>query len=256
MARVAPIDLSALAERDRDPAKNAVDAILSGGGEMVTGIALVGEAVPPRRHPGPARLRLLVLLEQTHVATLTNLGRRLPAEVEVSLYATAELPRAADVFALELAEQRARHLVLHGRVPYDRVHITSRLLRLGIERALRVGLQQLRAALWHESLASQLEDVLRRLAVVAHQLPPVMGDEGLAGADADESALLRDLCARTEYDDRWVGLWASYRKTQRLESPVAIAGEVLTVLEQTLSMVDGYGAANGMASGPGESLVD
>lgn len=222
------------------------------------GIALVGETVPPRRHPGPARLRLVVLLAHTHVATLTNLGRNLPSEVEVSLYAESELPRAADVFALELAEQRARHVVLHGRMPYDRVPITSRLLRLAIERELRVGIRALRASLGCEAaqVTTKLEEVLRRLAVVAHQLPPVMGQPGLQGEAADEAALLRDLCARAEVDDGWVSAWVAHRRGEALPAPVQIAGDVLTLLEESAAMVDAFGAGTGMASGPGDSLTD
>lgn len=255
---VPPPDLSALPESDRASVEAAVQAILNGGGENVKGIALVGEAVPPRRHAGPARLRLVVLLAHTHVATLTNLGRNLPPGVELSLYATNELPRAADVFALELAEQRTRHVLLHGRVPYDHVPITSRLLRLAIERELRVGIRALRANLWGEppQLTARLEEVLRRLAIVAYQLPPVMGAVGLEGKDADEAALLRDLCARAEVDDGWVAAWEAHRKGEALASPVSIAGDVLTLLEETVALVDAYGAADGMASGPGDSLLD
>lgn len=251
-------DLSALSDTDRASVEAAVEAIVRGGGEMVKGIALVGEAVPPRRHPGPTRLRLVVLLTHTHVATLTNLGRNLPPEVEVSIYAESELPRAADVFALELAEQRTRHLILHGRLPYDRVPITSRLLRLAIERALRAGVRALRSSLWREpaTVTTMLEEVLRRLAIVAHQLPPVLGAVGLQGEAADEAALLRDLCRRTEVDDGWVAAWAAHRRGETLSSPVSIAGDVLRLFEETVALVDAHGAADGMASGPGDSLVD
>lgn len=251
-------ELSALPESDRAAVEAAVRAIVDGGGENVKGIALVGEAVPPRRHAGAARLRLVVLLAHTHVATLTNLGRNLPPGVELSIYASNEFPRAADVFALELAEQRTRHILLHGRVPYDSVPITSRLLRLAIERELRVGIRALRGILWGEpaAVAARLEDVVRRLAIVAYQLPPVMGAVGVEGDDADEAALLRDLCARTDGDDGWVAAWEAHRKGEALGSPVSIAADVLTLLEETVAMVDAYGAADGMASGPGDSLLD
>ncbi|MEM6790751.1 MAG: hypothetical protein AAF715_24745 [Myxococcota bacterium] len=249
------IEVAGVSDEEQRQIDAAVAAIARGGGETVRGLALVGEAVPPRRHRGAARIHLVALVAHAHVATLTNLGRDLPASVALSVFSAAELTRAADVFALELAEQRSRHVTLRGRIPYDQLPITARLLRLAIERALRVEVQALRSALWSgpEPLLGQLRRAVERLATVAHQLPPVLGAPGPESVEADEAALLRDLFGRADADGAWVDRWGAYRQTGSLEGPVRLAGEILHGLDAVVALVDGFGAPPGMAPGPGDA---
>src|SRR5690606_5794659 len=137
---------------------------------------LVGPLCQPVRRDS-ADPELLVIVSELPVALLGNLGAQLVGAPRLPLRVLTrrELLRASDVFALELAEYRARHHLLVGSPPFGDLHFTAHELRLAIERALRELSRSLReqalAALSSEqsrALEGSLSTALDRLVVIAH----------------------------------------------------------------------------------------
>src|SRR5690606_32633832 len=140
-----------------------------------------------------------------------------------------ELLHASDVFALELAEYRARHHLLVGSPPFGDLHFTAHELRLAIERALRELSRSLReqtlAALSSEqsrALEGSLSTALDRLVVIAHHTLTLFGDRPPAG----EAELLAALGERTQ-----AAAPLSWRAAPRMgrgpDRPVEAVGELL-----------------------------
>src|SRR5690606_26157028 len=115
-----------------------VQAIERGVGEKLDSVLLVGPLCQPVRRDS-ADPELLVIVSELPVALLGNLGAQLVGAPRLPLRVLTrrELLRASDVFALELAEYRARHHLLVGSPPFGDLHFTAHELRLAIERALR-----------------------------------------------------------------------------------------------------------------------
>ncbi|MEZ4444423.1 MAG: hypothetical protein R3B72_35445 [Polyangiaceae bacterium] len=244
------VPLDALRPDDQTRVEAATRAIVDGGGERIMGVALVGEAVPRRRHDGALHLELLVLLDRSpHVASLTNIGRRLDTDLSLHLFTSAEWLRSADVLALDLAEQRARHVSLHGRIPFADLVITARHLRLAVERELRMCLRDLReGAVRHGRTpltSERLAPVLRRLAVVAHQLPPLLGEPpGEAASQLELIAALGDRCGEGR---GWLSAWTEDNHAAAGAELLDLVAPLTALVSAVLAEVDAFGASDAMA---------
>lgn len=131
---------------------------------LVHGSVARGEAVE-----GVSDVNVLVLLDRIDapvLGTLSPLARRWAAAGNTPplLMAWSEWRRAADAFAIELADMKDAHVVLHGEDPLDALDVDPTALRLQAENELRGKLLQLREGLL---LAGDDQDQVGRLLLTA-----------------------------------------------------------------------------------------
>jgi hypothetical protein len=225
--------LSSLPEALAVRVRSCVDAVVRGAGEELASVALVA-----RRHGRAAEL--VIILRRAHAATLANIGHQVAqvvgSDLRLLILTEHELLRSADVFALELADLRARAVVLHGDAPFAEIHSTPADLRLALERALRLLGRSLRDALaMSESRDAALD--LDRLATIAHHWiamehePPRDEDEALAralrGAGGDASALLAHR--------------AAFRESEKVDHSIVVA-DLLEAVDALTRQVDAHGS--------------
>jgi hypothetical protein len=234
----------------------ALEAVRRGAGEKLLSVSLVGPSVPPARHPGEPVLSLLLVVDDLPVAALSNLayqvGAALEQGVSIILFTERELLRSADVFTLELAEYRARHLVLLGADPLDQLHFTPAELRSSLERWLRSLSRELRAGVLGglvEDDGAALErlfaDGVDRLAIAAHHLLVLLGDEAPFG----DGPLIAALTERAGASPRPLAYWiGKLRAGEPLEPALEALGELLAAIEAATRLVDalGVGAPDGV----------
>ncbi|MCH9687634.1 MAG: hypothetical protein K0V04_39760 [Deltaproteobacteria bacterium] len=165
-------------------------------GSDLVGVVLVGAAMHPERASRAQRPEVLLVVEQLPLASLRALARTLAPFVDKGLrprvVTTLDIERGADVFALELAEWKARHWLIEGEDPFGAVEIQPDDLRRTIEFKLRGLGRRLRnrvlvgtAPSGRDQGARQaVVDALDALAVVAHHTLSWLGkDAPLLDAD-------------------------------------------------------------------------
>lgn len=246
-------ELSFCTEADRVLLRSALDAIVRGLGEKVRAVMMVGPAVPPARHEGASALELLIVVSELPVPALSNLAHQasdaLGAGVRMRLLTERELLRSADVFTLELAEARSRHVLLHGSEPFDDLYFTAEELRRSIEQALRRLARELRqmvlAAVGDPAAGGcarqQVEEAVDGIAVVAAH--------AFSGAEPPRAAceleLIRGLAERAQIDPNPLLQWVHrLRAGEPVDDPVPLLAELLAFVEAAASLVDRWGAAD------------
>ncbi|HEX6939582.1 MAG TPA: nucleotidyltransferase domain-containing protein [Longimicrobiales bacterium] len=138
-------------------------------GERLRGVLLYGSVARGEAIPGASDINVLVLLDRIDADVLTAgspLARRWSKAGNAAplFMAEDEWRRAADVFAIELADMRDAHEVLHGPDPLASLEVDRAALRLQTERELRGKLLQLREGML---LAAEEEEAVGRLLMVA-----------------------------------------------------------------------------------------
>lgn len=243
--------LSFCSPADADRITATVDAVRRGLGEKIRAVLLVGPAVPPARHPGANPLELLIVVSDLPVPALSNLAHQareaLAAGVCLRLLTQRELLRSADVFTLELAEARARHIVLVGDDPFADLYFTQGELRLSIEQALRTLARELRhavlSAVSDEAVRPAARKVLAvaidRVAVIAANALRLRGEKDLVG-EVDLIGRLAEL-AGTEAQ-AVLGWVQAVRQGPGPADPVPALADVLLWVEAATTMVDRWGA--------------
>jgi predicted nucleotidyltransferase len=121
-------------------------------GDALRSVVLHGSVARGEAVAGVSDVNLLVLLERASpddLAAASPLARRWAeaGESPPLLMTWDEWQRAADAFAIELADMKDAHEVLHGANPLDALVVEPAALRLQAERELRGKLVQLRQGL-------------------------------------------------------------------------------------------------------------
>lgn len=155
-----------------DPRRTAAEfaaALADRLGERLHSVLLYGSVARGEAVPGVSDINVLVLVDRVDAAVLrlaSPLARRWARSGNTAplLMAEPEWRRAADVFAIELADMRDAHQVLHGGDPLGALHVDPAALRLQVERELRGKLLQLREGML---LAAEDEAAVGRLLLVA-----------------------------------------------------------------------------------------
>jgi hypothetical protein len=179
---------------------------------LLCGSVARGEAVE-----GVSDINVMVLLDRIDAEVLRSASPAARRWVQAGntaplLMAWNEWQRAEDAFAIELADMRDAHVVLHGADPLEGLAVQREALRLQAERELRGKLLQLREGML---IAAEAEEDVGRLLLVA--LPsfvtylraalrlagraapvesPAAIEQGAALVGADPSAFLRTWEAR------------------------------------------------------------
>jgi hypothetical protein len=202
----------------RGAADAAARAFSDAFGTQLRSVVLYGSVARDEHVPERSDTNLLVLLAEIEPVGLAEAAPRARTAIEAldappMILGWDDWTRAADAFAIELADMKDAHVVLHGENPLDGLAVETRALRLQAERELRGWLVRLHTAML---LLAESPDELGALLVAG--LPglatylraalrlagrPVPGDmrgvlttgATLVGTSAD--ALLRVLHART-----------------------------------------------------------
>lgn len=120
-------------------------------GKMLKSVLLFGSVARGEAVEGVSNVNLLVLLDTVDTRVLSRValhaaGWRKAGAVPL-LLAAAEWQRAADVFAIEIADMHDAHEVLFGDDPIAQHAMDRTALRVQAERELRAKVMQLRSGL-------------------------------------------------------------------------------------------------------------
>ncbi|MGH7474706.1 MAG: nucleotidyltransferase domain-containing protein [Longimicrobiales bacterium] len=121
-------------------------------GQQLRSVLLYGSVARGEAIPGVSDINVLVVLERITTAELraaAPLARRWSRAGNTAplLLAWSEWRRAADAFAIELADMIEAHRMLYGADPLEGLEVQRRALRLQAERELRGKIIQLREGL-------------------------------------------------------------------------------------------------------------
>lgn len=148
---------------------------------------LVGNAMHPERATRAQRPEVLVVAKQLTAPLVRTLASALQtstaAGVRPRLVTREELRRSADVFALELAEWKARHWLIAGDDPFEEIEIDPAHLRHALEFQLRGLGRRLRNRVFlglsgHKGEAGRaVMDALDTVSIAAHHTLVCLGQD-------------------------------------------------------------------------------
>ncbi|MBI4546152.1 MAG: nucleotidyltransferase domain-containing protein, partial [Gemmatimonadetes bacterium] len=138
-----------------DPRKSASSltrALADRFGPGLRSVLLYGSVARGEAAPGVSDINVLVLFERVDGGVLLRaspLARRWARAGNTAplVMSWGEWQRAADAFAIEVADMQDAHEVLHGADPLEGVVVDRGAVRLQVERELRGKLVQLREGL-------------------------------------------------------------------------------------------------------------
>jgi predicted nucleotidyltransferase len=136
----------------RDTARKLVSDWSSLFGPRLRSALLFGSVVRGEAVEGVSDINVLLLVDHIDAGTLKQASASTRAWVKTSrepplLFESDQWVRAADVFAIEIADMREAHEVLHGTDALESCHPDEGAMRLQAERELRGKLLQLQTGL-------------------------------------------------------------------------------------------------------------
>lgn len=156
--------------KPRDLADTFVAALRAAVGDRLRAAALFGSAARDEWIEGISDVNVLVLLDRIDAGVLE---RAAPAArtaaaggVAPLLMEVEEWHRAADVFAIEVADMKEARVPLHGDDPVASLQVDASALRLQAERELRGKLLHL-----HGAMLMTADDPKRLGQILVHALP-------------------------------------------------------------------------------------
>lgn len=188
--------------------EDTTQALAGAFGEGLQAAILVGAAMNPARGDRARAPEVLAIVEEAAVAelgpTCQALRRVMSAGARVRLLTQRELERSLDVFALEIAEWKARHRLLRGRDPLPALQVEPAHLRHAIETELRGLGRRIRnrvlsgvaAGPGRDDPRQAVLDGVDRLLVVCYHGLALLGEE----PPVEEAPLLRRFAERAGAD--------------------------------------------------------
>ncbi|NVB39745.1 hypothetical protein G6O69_18015 [Pseudenhygromyxa sp. WMMC2535] len=175
-----------LPEQTRAHIHEAASAAEAALAERLLAVCLIGAAAGPNRNYRGGMPELLVVAQTLDPALLHDLALGLAgplrAGLQIRTVTALELLGSTDVHALEIAEWRARNVVLAGDDPFASLEITPSDLRHELERALRTLSHRLRnRVLWclatdQRRLDPVLREALERLTMIGYHTLELRGE--------------------------------------------------------------------------------
>jgi hypothetical protein len=227
-----------------DAAKRAIERAL---GDTCVSIAVIGAALNPARGDRAQSPELLAVVKRDYFTKMPALAEALApsmrAGVRVRVLTEEELERAADVFALEFAEWKARHRVLSGIDPFANSDVTPEHLRHAIELELRSLSRRVRNRVLagiavgprRDDPSRAIRDGVDRLMVAIHHLL-VLTEQRAVG---EESAMLDAIERRCSVDVGPLrGVLASVRAANNPPKPMEALGALLSVSDAIAQWID------------------
>lgn len=226
-----------------------VEALRSVYGDRLQAAAIVGAAASPARHDRARAPQVLAIVASTSVADARSLAetaaKAMRDGLRLRVLTEAELAGSSDVFTLEVAEWRDRHVLLAGENPFDAVTIDAADLRRSLEQSARGISRQLRNRLISVDATGRgsgqeaLSAALERTIELAHHTLLWLGKE----APGEEGALLEAFGRWAEVDaSAIVKLVAELRGKGRLDDPWKAFESIVPFLDGAKHAVDGMGA--------------
>jgi hypothetical protein len=229
-------------------AKGAIERVLAG---QLTALSIVGAALNPARGDRAQAPELLAVVRGDYLGKMGALSEALApsmrAGVRVRLLTTEEVERAADVFALEFSEWKARHRMLVGADPFAGVTVKRAHLRHAIELEAR-GLSRrirnrvlagLAAGPTRDDPSQAIRDGVDRFLVIAHHALALVGEPLVA----EEQAMLDAVGRCSGADVRALGaLLGAVRSGRAIAEPIAALGALITASDGVARWVDGLEA--------------
>jgi hypothetical protein len=163
----------------------------------LVGVALYGGLAKGRYTPGISDVNVLVVVRRAELQLLQRIAAPLTAarrshRIVALVLAPEDLQRLADIFPVKIADIRAAHRVLHGRVPINDVEINPRLLVLRVRQQLaNMELRARNEVIIHSDDPDALwRHITQTLPKIAVTLETVMRVPGVA-IPADRPGILR-----------------------------------------------------------------
>jgi hypothetical protein len=228
--------------------ERTVQALEKTLGPQLESALLIGAAMNPARHDRVRAPEILAIVADAAARDLLPLCRGLSGVMRrgarVRVLTRRELVRSCDVFALEIADWKARHRTLSGADPLQDLAICRADLRRSIEQELRGLSRRIRNRVL-AGLATRerrddphqaVLDGIDRLEVAAfhalqllHETPP-----------AEEAALLRRLAQRADADAEPLLQWiARIRQGEADFDPAQALQALLAVVGPAAELIDG-----------------
>lgn len=155
----------------------AVESLEKSLGKGLEAAVLIGAAMNPTRGDRARAPEILVVATEASIRDLTalatGLGPVMRDGVRLRVITPRDLARSLDVFALEIAEWKARHHVLAGTDPFEKLELAPKDLRHGIEMELRGLTRRIRNRVL-TGLATKRDDP-REALVAGYDRLPVAG---------------------------------------------------------------------------------
>ncbi|MGH7445325.1 MAG: hypothetical protein ACREKM_10630 [Longimicrobiales bacterium] len=231
-----------------DKAREITRELETDFGDALRSVLLFGSIARGEAIDGVSNVNLLVLLDDVNTARLGKAAghaeRWRKANAVPLLLEASEWQRAADVFAIELADMHDAHEVLSGTDPIAEHTVAPRALRLQAERELRGKILQLRSGLLAAAGASDRIGALlvaalpsfatylrAALRLAGRPVPPHMDQVLSAGArlvGAEPAGLLAAHAARIE------------RKPWKVSLDDAVVETYHTAAERTAAYLDAF----------------
>jgi hypothetical protein len=237
-----------LPQRSRDLVEAALAACITAMPDDLRAVCLIGGAARRERdlRGSSEQLELLIVVEQLPAQQLPALaeGLREPLKggLQLRTVTRGELLGSVDVQALELAEWRDHHVLLHGDDPFADLVLAPGDLRHEIERALRGLSQRLRnRLLWCMATEQRRLDVVLREGVdlllsLAHHTLALVGEPPAR----DDAVLIGQFGAWIGTD---IGAIDALRRRlmagQAAGDPLSELSSLATVIEAACVRVDG-----------------
>ncbi|MGI9103244.1 MAG: hypothetical protein ACR2IF_12475 [Terriglobales bacterium] len=229
-----------------------LERLQAAAGDNLVSVLLYGSAARDR-HDRYSDLNVLCVLQGLDAAALDQLrpafewwsGR---AHSAPALFASAELPRSADVFAIEFLDIQAHRRVLFGPDPFADLKIPLDLHRVQLEHELRAKLARLRQGFLvarrdRDRLQLLLDSMSSMLTLFRHALFALDGS-----VLHDRNAVLDAVAARFSADVTAFRALLDFRRERRrrgdLDIP-ALASSYLDCVTRVTSEVDRLLDANG-----------
>lgn len=151
----------------RSVARGLVDELREAYGSRLENATLYGSVARGEAIPGVSDVNVMILLDDIHpesLALAAPIARRWvrAGNTPPLILEREQWRRAADVFAIELADMRDAHETLHGEDCVTGEPVTHADLRVQAERELRGKLLQLQRSLLMESQPAELGELLKK----------------------------------------------------------------------------------------------
>lgn len=226
--------------------RDAVAAASRALEEDLVAVLLVGAAASPARPDRGRDPQVLVVARTLPMDRLTRLAQHahdaMRAGVRVRALTARELARSCDVFALEVAEWRDRHVLLAGSDPFTECTIERADLVRGLEAAARGLVRRVRNRVLadlgtdgrRDHADEALADAIERALVIAHHTLALDGEP-----PRDEVALLTELSNAAGAEAQPVlDMRAELRRTGRIARPTDRLAPLLAWLDKVVEHVD------------------
>jgi|GEM_PF-2089558 len=235
-----------LPQRTADLVRSAAAAAKERLGEDFVAALLVGNALHPERADRGLRPQLLLVARSLPPTSLAGLASSLKSSIREGVrprtVTVSELERGADVFALELAEWKARHWLVDGTDPLGTIEIAPANLRHAIEFQLRGLGRRLRNRVLvglsghgREDTKRAIFDAMDALSVACHHALVCWGEE----PPSFDAEVLRAIAKRSEADaSHVVTLFNEVQKTGRIGSVEQALAALLPFIELVTEAVD------------------